>query len=66
MTQQEEIKAYRGRLSEFQKELLLFLSDRAKKMSSSQLGFNATTEHCNISTGGAGWHIIRVTHFTTK
>ena len=44
MTQQEEIKAYRGRLSEFQKELLLFLSDRAKKMSSSQLGFNATTE----------------------
>ena len=52
MTQQEEIRVYRGRLSEFQKELLLFLSDRAKKMSSRQLGINARTEEIenNISS----------------
>ena len=50
--QQEEIKVYRGRLSEFQKELLLFLSERAKKMSNRQLGINARTEEIenNISS----------------
>ena len=44
MTQEQITEPYRGRLSEFQKELLLFLSDRAKKMSSKQLGLNSTRE----------------------
>ena len=52
MTQQDEMKVYRGRLSEFQKDLLLFLYERCKKMSSKQLGINARTEEIenNISS----------------
>jgi DNA-binding MarR family transcriptional regulator len=52
MTQQDEMKVYRGRLSEFQKDLLLFLYERCKKMSSKQLGINARKEEIenNISS----------------